>query len=158
MTKPDTAPLRAALTDATIGANIRFAREEAKLSQDQLAGAAGVERLAINRMEAGSRKIGALELAAISDALHVPVEDLLKPAYITPEKLERQRVAPIVDGVTSALALLDNSYIRLRTAVKEARRADTTDPKLAARLTEVANKGRAILVAAGRWTSEANNE
>ncbi len=58
--------------DATVlGERIRDARKRADLTQDDLAQAIGLERTAINKIETGSRKISALELSDVADAVGV---------------------------------------------------------------------------------------
>ncbi len=56
---------------ATLGSRIREARERAGQSQGELAGAIGLDRTALNRVEAGVRKVSALELSRIAQSLDV---------------------------------------------------------------------------------------
>jgi Zn-dependent peptidase ImmA (M78 family)/transcriptional regulator with XRE-family HTH domain len=55
----------------TLGIRIRETRERAGLSQGELAEQAGLERTVVNKIEAGVRKVSALELSDIAAALKV---------------------------------------------------------------------------------------
>lgn len=55
----------------TLGERIRDARKRADLSQDELGRAVGLERTAVNKIEAGVRKVTALELYDIATAVGV---------------------------------------------------------------------------------------
>ncbi|WP_420311905.1 helix-turn-helix domain-containing protein [Streptomyces sp. YS-B37] len=57
---------------AAIGGRIAETRESAGLSQGELASRIGVDRTAVVRMEQGERKVSALELFQIADALGAP--------------------------------------------------------------------------------------
>ncbi|MGO1406957.1 MAG: helix-turn-helix domain-containing protein [Brachybacterium sp.] len=52
-----------------LGARVREARSRKDLSQGELAERVGLERTAINKIETGMRKVAALELSDIADAL-----------------------------------------------------------------------------------------
>lgn len=54
-----------------LGKRIREARKRAALNQTDLARETGLERTALNRIESGTRKVSALELADISEAIGV---------------------------------------------------------------------------------------
>ncbi|WP_444664471.1 helix-turn-helix domain-containing protein [Cellulomonas sp. CW35] len=54
-----------------LGERIREARKRADLSQDDVAHMVGIDRTAVNKIEAGSRRVTALELADIATALGV---------------------------------------------------------------------------------------
>ncbi|WP_369073188.1 helix-turn-helix domain-containing protein, partial [Fictibacillus arsenicus] len=56
-------------TPHSLGARVRAARERRGMSQQDLATAVGLERTMVNRIEGGQRKVTALELASIADAL-----------------------------------------------------------------------------------------
>ncbi|WP_405061372.1 XRE family transcriptional regulator [Kribbella sp. NBC_01505] len=60
-------------TLAELGQRIREARLAAALSQADLAGRIGLERSALVKVETGDRKVSALELLRISDALGLPL-------------------------------------------------------------------------------------
>jgi Zn-dependent peptidase ImmA (M78 family)/transcriptional regulator with XRE-family HTH domain len=55
----------------SLGERIRAARKRAGLSQDDLAREIGLDRSAVNRLEAGARKVTALELSDIATAVDV---------------------------------------------------------------------------------------
>ncbi|QSB16694.1 helix-turn-helix domain-containing protein [Natronosporangium hydrolyticum] len=62
-----------------IGELVRQARRGAGLSQDELAREVALDRTMIAKIEAGSRRIDAMELIRIAGALDVPVDYLLEP-------------------------------------------------------------------------------
>lgn len=57
--------------EAGLGARVREARERAGLKQGELAGMVNLDRTAVNKIEAGIRKVTALELSDIARALGV---------------------------------------------------------------------------------------
>jgi transcriptional regulator with XRE-family HTH domain len=61
-----------------IGLHIRAARLHAKLSQEKLAELAGLDRVAINRIENGHQAVIIDNLIRIADALNVPLADLVR--------------------------------------------------------------------------------
>lgn len=61
----------------TLGHRIRVARTEAKLSQGELARAAGVTRTTISRVETGRSLPDVRTLKALSESLDVSVDRLL---------------------------------------------------------------------------------
>lgn len=63
---------------ATLGTRVRDARLGRGLSQGELGNLVAVDRSAVNRLEAGERKVSALELLAISEALAVPMSWLVE--------------------------------------------------------------------------------
>jgi transcriptional regulator with XRE-family HTH domain/Zn-dependent peptidase ImmA (M78 family) len=63
----------------TIGERLRRTRLIAGLSQADLGKQVGLDRTMVAKIEAGTRRIGALELTQISRALRVPVGYLLEP-------------------------------------------------------------------------------
>ena len=67
------------LDELTLGARIREARDRAGLSQD-LAARVGLDRTALVRGESGSRRLTALELAAIADELGVRMASFFRAA------------------------------------------------------------------------------
>jgi transcriptional regulator with XRE-family HTH domain/Zn-dependent peptidase ImmA (M78 family) len=64
---------------ADVGEQLRRARLAIGLSQGDLGGQVGLDRTMIAKIEAGSRRIDALELARFSAALRVPMDHLLQP-------------------------------------------------------------------------------
>jgi transcriptional regulator with XRE-family HTH domain/Zn-dependent peptidase ImmA (M78 family) len=63
----------------TIGERLRRTRLIAGMSQAELGKQVGLDRTMVAKIEAGTRRIGALELTQISGALRVPVGYLLEP-------------------------------------------------------------------------------
>src|SRR5690606_35804053 len=63
----------------TVGEQIRQARLGAGLSQDALGERVGLDRTMIAKIEAGRRRVDALELVRLASALAVSVDVLLEP-------------------------------------------------------------------------------
>ena len=61
----------------TIGQNIRAARKEAGLTQEQMAEKLKMSQLHFGRLERGERPASLEQLAQIAQALHVPLASLL---------------------------------------------------------------------------------
>ena len=62
------------------GSRLRALREQAGLTQAQLAGRAGLHLSAVTRFEQGLRAPSLATAAKLADALGVAVDDFLKPA------------------------------------------------------------------------------
>ncbi len=62
-----------------LGNNVRRIRQEAGLSQEELAYRAKLHRTYISSIERGERNVSVENIFAIADALKVPPGDLLKP-------------------------------------------------------------------------------
>ncbi|MBN2591803.1 MAG: helix-turn-helix transcriptional regulator [Sedimentisphaerales bacterium] len=60
-----------------VGMNIRKIREKRELSQEDLAGIAGLHRTYIGQIERGEKNIGLKNLERIAKALKVTIKDLL---------------------------------------------------------------------------------
>ncbi|MEV4810070.1 helix-turn-helix domain-containing protein [Micromonospora avicenniae] len=69
----------------TVGEQIRQARLGAGMSQAELANRIGLDRTMIAKVEAGGRRVDALELIRLASALDVPIDYLLRrrPAVIS---------------------------------------------------------------------------
>lgn len=63
-----------------LGATIRFVRLERGLSQEALAAAAGIARSLMGKIERGERYVSVLNVARMSDALHVSIASLMASA------------------------------------------------------------------------------
>lgn len=61
-------------TQADLGRRIAQAREDSGKTQSELADLIGLDRTAVVRLEAGSRKVSATELVAIASALERPID------------------------------------------------------------------------------------
>jgi transcriptional regulator with XRE-family HTH domain/Zn-dependent peptidase ImmA (M78 family) len=70
-----------------IGERLRHTRLIAGMSQAELGSQVGLDRTMVAKIEAGTRRMGALELTQISGALGVPIGYLLEPL---PEVLSRR--------------------------------------------------------------------
>ena len=57
----------------TLGERIAAARRDLNLTQEHLASRVGLERTALGRIEAGERKVSAVELVDLADALDAPL-------------------------------------------------------------------------------------
>lgn len=75
---------------AEIGSRVAEARLAAGLSQEELASRVGLERTALVRIEAGDRRITALELFGLAEALGVPLGHLVS---MPPPALVARRTA-----------------------------------------------------------------
>lgn len=69
----------------TVGEQVRQARLGAGMSQGELGARVGLDRTMIAKVEAGSRRVDALELIRLAAALDVPIDHLLqqRPAVIS---------------------------------------------------------------------------
>lgn len=69
----------------TVGEQVREARLGTGLSQEELAAAVDLDRTMIAKIEAGKRRLDALELIRLASALNVPIDHLLqqRPAVIS---------------------------------------------------------------------------
>lgn len=63
----------------TIGARVQKARKAKKLSQFDLAVAAGTDTSTIHRIEVGKQAAGVATLAAVAGALGLTLDELVKP-------------------------------------------------------------------------------
>lgn len=71
---PDWVPIRR----RAIGDRVRAARTTAGLTQEALAGRAGLDRKTVNRLELGTTSPLLDHLLVIADALDVPLSDLVR--------------------------------------------------------------------------------
>lgn len=76
----------AELTWGRLAQNVQAAMKSAGLTQRALAQAMNVNPSAISLFLGGHRRINALEVALISDATGVPVDELLSPGYPAPAR------------------------------------------------------------------------
>jgi len=81
-----------------IGQRVREARLAAKLSQDELGRQIGLDRTMIAKIEAGTRRIDAVELLRLGACLHLPLDHFL---YERPAVLSR-RSALLEEEATEA--------------------------------------------------------
>lgn len=81
----------------TIGLNIRAARREAGLTQEQMAEKLRMSQLHFGRLERGERPASLEQLAQIAQALHVPLASLLNGC------VAREDFSPMPDHSAQAL-------------------------------------------------------
>jgi transcriptional regulator with XRE-family HTH domain/Zn-dependent peptidase ImmA (M78 family) len=87
-----------------LGARLAEARKAARLSQAELAAAVRLDRTAITKVEAGERKLDALELTRISEVLKRPIEWFLIPS---PPAVLSRRKSRDFEGDSQADVLLE---------------------------------------------------
>lgn len=78
-----------------LGKRIALAREERSLTQAELAGAIGVDRTAVAKLEAGARKVSATELVQIATTLNRPIDWFV---FESPPAVVSRRLDPAVGG------------------------------------------------------------
>lgn len=83
-----------------LGARLREAREYLRLSQEEVARALEVPRSAISLMEAGQRKVDAIELKRLADIYQRPI------AFFTGEATEAAPMPATVQHLARAAAKL----------------------------------------------------
>lgn len=101
-----------ALDTAALGERIAQARVEAGLTQADLAGAAGLDRSALAKIETGVRGVSAIELAEIARAVRQRLEWFLTdgPAAVVSHRVRR--------GTDSQIAMIDRELERLAADVE----------------------------------------
>lgn len=97
-----------------LGERIRAARLAHGLSQAELAGRLGVDRSAVVRMEGGERKVSALELVALSEALKVPIAHFVhhSPAAVRSRRTTLDEVAQPVERIRFRVDALLEAHLR----------------------------------------------
>jgi transcriptional regulator with XRE-family HTH domain len=70
-----------------VGANIRAAREEAGISQEALAAAAGINRAGLGKIERGEVETKLLTVMKVAGVLRRDLGDLVPEAHWTSEKV-----------------------------------------------------------------------
>lgn len=93
-----------------VGERVHEARLAAGLSQAELAARVGLDRTMVAKIEAGSRRLDALELVRLAAALDLPLEHFLRRP---PAVVSRRAVAVAEDTITEAA----NSSYRLDVAL-----------------------------------------
>jgi Zn-dependent peptidase ImmA (M78 family)/transcriptional regulator with XRE-family HTH domain len=89
-------------TQAELGRRIAEAREDAGNTQAELAALVGLDRTAIVKVEAGTRKVSATELVAIASALERPIDWFV---IESPPAVTSRRRDPAVGGYSRRLDL-----------------------------------------------------
>lgn len=94
-------------TQADLGQRIAQAREDRGKTQAELASLVGLDRTAVVRLEAGSRKVSATELVAIASALDRPIDWFVTES---PPAVISRRQSPAADRLSQRLDLaLENA-------------------------------------------------
>ncbi|MDT0278160.1 helix-turn-helix domain-containing protein [Blastococcus goldschmidtiae] len=97
-----------AVDSSTLGARIRDARDRAGLTQAELATATSLDRSSLAKIESGARRVSALELARIADAVGARIEWFLEevaPAILSHRNREEPGAAsPAIDALLERLA------------------------------------------------------
>ena len=94
-------------TQADLGRRIAQAREDSGKTQSELADLVGLDRTAVVRLEAGSRKVSATELVAIASALERPIDWFVTES---PPAVISRRQSPAADRLSRRLDLaLENA-------------------------------------------------
>jgi transcriptional regulator with XRE-family HTH domain/Zn-dependent peptidase ImmA (M78 family) len=91
-----------------LGERVRRTRLAAGLSQVDLAKLVGLDRTMIAKIEAGTRRVDALELTRLSAALRVPLDYLLRPL---PQVLSHR--ASVLDEETDSAASRESSRLEI---------------------------------------------
>jgi transcriptional regulator with XRE-family HTH domain/Zn-dependent peptidase ImmA (M78 family) len=105
-----------------LGRRLAAARQEAGKTQEDLASAVGIDRSSLAKIETGKRRVSALELARIADAVDKRVEWFLDEA--PPAVISRRNSAapgepsPIIDRVAERL-IRDVEFIQELGAVRD---------------------------------------
>lgn len=104
-------------TQAELGRRIAQAREDSEKTQAELADLVGLDRTAVVRLEAGSRKVSATELVAIASALDRPIDWFVTES---PPAVVSRRQDPAADRLSRRLDLaLENAARDISFLVKQ---------------------------------------
>jgi Zn-dependent peptidase ImmA (M78 family)/transcriptional regulator with XRE-family HTH domain len=97
-----------ALDEGTLGSRLRDARERTGLKQGDIARLVGLDRTAVNKIESGTRRVTALELAEIAAALGVRMSSFFEeptPALVSHRSHQGLDVADSrIDRILAATA------------------------------------------------------
>ena len=104
-----------AMTEVTQahGARLRLARQARGLSQQQLAGVAGVTRQAVSAVESGHSDPSLRVALALASALGMTVEALFGPGDPADPVLARPVAAPSRGGARVVLATVGDTFVAL---------------------------------------------
>lgn len=93
-------------TAATLAERLRAARTRAEVSQQHVADHTGIARSALSDIERGTRRVDALELAALAALYGQPLDHLLGDAAAAPSEAERllQQLERVTENVHGYLA------------------------------------------------------
>jgi transcriptional regulator with XRE-family HTH domain len=96
-------------SDNDFGRRIADARESEGRTQAELADAIGLDRTAVAKIEAGTRKVSAIELVAIAASLNRPIDWFV---FESPHSVVSRRRDPAVGGYSRALDRVLESVAR----------------------------------------------
>lgn len=98
----------AAVDGVALGARIREARQRSYMSQAELGGRIGLDRTAVNKIECGTRKVTALELADIAEVMDVRLSSFFEdpvPALVSHRSSGGLEVVDsMIDGLLEDIA------------------------------------------------------
>jgi len=89
-----------------IGHQVRMARERERLTQNQVANAAGISPRAIREVEAGRSNPALATIVAIVDQLDLTLDELVEAARSAPPGPDITRAAEVGDGETALVRTL----------------------------------------------------
>lgn len=89
--------------------------------QAELAGRLGIDRSAVVRMEGGERKVSALELVALSEALKIPIAHFVhqSPAAVRSRRTTLDEVAQPIERIRFRLDALLEAHLRDADSLRE---------------------------------------
>jgi transcriptional regulator with XRE-family HTH domain len=98
----------ASTASVAVGQRIRDARDRAGLTQAELANAIQVDRSVVTKIETGSRRVSALELARVAEALEERIEWFVEdgpPAIVSRRNLrDAGAPSPAIDKLVERIA------------------------------------------------------
>lgn len=97
-----------------IGHQVRMARERERLTQNQVANAAGISPRAIRELEAGRSNPALATIVAIVDQLDLTLDELVEAARSAPPGPDITRAADVGDGETALVRTLADPRMRSR--------------------------------------------
>lgn len=103
---------------ANVGERVREARLTAGLSQEDLGARVGLDRTMIAKIEAGRRRVDALELVKLAFALRVPIDYVLRPELAA---LSRRRELLTEDNETEVARESQRLEVELASWLREVR-------------------------------------
>ena len=97
-----------------IGHQVRQARERERMTQNQLANAAGLSPRAIRELEAGRSNPALATMVAVVDSLGLTLDELVEVARSEPPQPDVTRAADLGDGVTPLVRTLQDPRMASR--------------------------------------------
>jgi Zn-dependent peptidase ImmA (M78 family)/DNA-binding XRE family transcriptional regulator len=131
-----------------LGKRIAYGRDEAGMTQAELAAVVGVDRTAVAKIEAGARKVSATELVAIATALDRPVDWFV---FESPPAVISRRSDPTAGGQSQTLDLRvdrlgrDIAFLLNESVLAQGTRAEFDVPADFAAAEQLAADARALM-------------